>query len=150
MRGRLHEVLAVLAAEPATLVHGDFRIENVVFDVAPEPGRPLIIDWQAVGRGHGAVDVAQIIALSLDPATRRAAEDHLLDRYAAAVRAVAGVAVSRDDLYEAYRLALVFPFAIGIAQTDMDTAQAGSDPGIWVTRAGEAVADHGLPAWLSA
>ena len=146
--GRMADVIKHLSSGPVTLVHGDYRIDNVMFDLPPDPQRPLIIDWQAIAVGHGVFDVAQLIALSLEPATRRAVERELLERYAASGENESGASVSRDDLYEAYRLALTFPLAVGIAQSDMDTQQAGSDTEIWVQRASEAVADHGLPDWL--
>lgn len=146
--GHMAEVFAQFMTGTVTIVHGDFRIDNVLFDLPPEPVRPLIIDWQAIAVGQGVFDAAQLIALSLEPATRRHAERDLLDRYARGVEAESGVTVSRDDLYEAYRLALAFPLALGIAQSDMDTQQAGSDTAIWVQRASAAVADNGLPDWI--
>jgi hypothetical protein len=146
--GRMADVLKHFTTGDVTLVHGDFRIDNVLFDLPPDPARPLIIDWQAVAIGTGVFDAAQLIALSLDPDTRRQSERSLLDGYAGAVEKASEMAVDRDELFEAYRLALAFPLAVGIAQSDMDTHQAGSDTAIWVHRASEAVADHGLPDWL--
>jgi hypothetical protein len=84
---------------PATLVHGDFRLDNMLFGTA-EGGPPLaVVDWQTVGLGAGAGDVAYFLGASLLPEVRRAHEDALLRDYHAQL-AAAGV---RDYSFERFR-----------------------------------------------
>jgi Ecdysteroid kinase-like family len=59
------ELARRLALAPRTLLHGDLRLDNLLFagDVAhPEP---IFIDWQALAPGRGPLDVAYFCAGSL-------------------------------------------------------------------------------------
>ena len=73
-----------LGRPPLTLTHGDMRLDNLFFSSQPS-GALTIIDWQMVGAGRGAVDVARFIALSLTTEQRRADEKRLLETYHAAL-----------------------------------------------------------------
>jgi aminoglycoside phosphotransferase (APT) family kinase protein len=64
-----------------TVVHGDFRLDNMLFGT-PAGGRPLtVVDWQTVGLGPGPRDVAYFLGNALAPETRRSCERGLLARY---------------------------------------------------------------------
>ena len=63
------------------LVHGDYRLDNMLFG---EPGadRPLtVVDWQTVTRGPALTDVAYFIGCALPEALRRNDYDALLAAY---------------------------------------------------------------------
>ena len=47
-------LLAAFGQMPTTLVHFDFRADNLFFDT---DGSVVVIDWQAISRGGGAADV---------------------------------------------------------------------------------------------
>ncbi|HAB58179.1 MAG: hypothetical protein CL433_11450 [Acidimicrobiaceae bacterium] len=64
---------------PRTILHGDFRLDNLFF--APDGSLAAIIDWQTVNRGPGVLDVAYFIAGSLPPDTPEAVIDGLLRGY---------------------------------------------------------------------
>ncbi|MGV0718260.1 aminoglycoside phosphotransferase family protein [Mycolicibacterium sp. XJ662] len=70
-----------LMAEPTrfAVMHGDYRLDNMLFD----PGRERIsvVDWQTVGIGLPARDLAYFTATSLLPETRSAIEKDLVRRY---------------------------------------------------------------------
>lgn len=59
------ETLAPLASAPATLIHGDMHLDNVLFR---DDTTPVILDWAHLSRGPSALDVAPFLAgsLSLD------------------------------------------------------------------------------------
>ncbi|MBK9613098.1 MAG: DUF1679 domain-containing protein [Dehalococcoidia bacterium] len=64
---------------PETLVHGDYRPDNLFFGA---PAAPLVAcDWQSPGKATGVVDAAYFITGSMEPADRRKHEDDLLRRY---------------------------------------------------------------------
>jgi len=63
--------------EPATIVHGDFRADNLLFG----GGRPVVLDWQTAGFGAGTSDLAYFLASSLPVAARRRYEEVLVRRY---------------------------------------------------------------------
>ena len=77
---------AYLAEEAASdrvhgLVHGDYRLDNMLFG---EPGadRPLtVVDWQTVTWGSAMTDVAYFLGCALTVAARREHYDTLLRAY---------------------------------------------------------------------
>ncbi|QYK40958.1 MAG: phosphotransferase [Paracoccaceae bacterium] len=72
---------------PATLVHRDAHLENVLFT---RDGAALWLDWQMAGWGAGATDLAYFLAASLPPDARRQSEDALVAAWHAEL-AAAGV-----------------------------------------------------------
>ncbi len=64
-----------------TLVHGDFRVDNLLF--APD-GSVTVVDWQTVAMGSPFADLAYLIGTSFaDPSARAEAERSLFDLYCA-------------------------------------------------------------------
>ncbi len=49
---------ARLRQAPYTIQHGDFRPDNILFDVQGEGGTLAVVDWQTVILGPAAIDVA--------------------------------------------------------------------------------------------
>lgn len=66
---------------PRTVQHGDFRLDNVLFDVNGGAHPMATLDWQTVGVGYGAVDVAYFLSAALDPDVRRQHETRLVRGY---------------------------------------------------------------------
>lgn len=63
------------------LVHGDYRLDNLLFG-APGAQRPLtVVDWQTVTWGPALTDVAYFLGSALAPEVRRAHYDDLLATY---------------------------------------------------------------------
>ena len=85
------------STEPLTLVHADYRIDNMLF----HDGRVTIIDWQTAMRAPAAMDVSCFIATSLQIDERRTAEAGLIDRYLGALEG-RGVAVDRTWFLRSY------------------------------------------------
>ncbi|WP_338424397.1 phosphotransferase [Sphingopyxis kveilinensis] len=93
-----------LAREPAArmIVHGDLRIDNILF--APGGAPCWLVDWQTLGRGSGATDLAYLVGTSIaDPAERAAADRPAFDQWIAALRA-RGIAPDPDALWADYRV----------------------------------------------
>jgi hypothetical protein len=67
---------------PATLMHGDFRLDNLLFDGRPDP---LVVDWQGVGRAPGVHDLAYFLAGTLPEHTTPEQEIALVRAYHAAL-----------------------------------------------------------------
>ncbi|MDY6995058.1 MAG: phosphotransferase [Actinomycetota bacterium] len=97
---------AYMAAEadrdgPRGLIHGDYRLDNMLFG---EPGadRPLtVVDWQTVTWGPAFTDVAYFLGCALPIAARREHYDALLSAYTDALGPDSGV--SLDDVREGVR-----------------------------------------------
>ncbi len=81
---------AYLAEEAADnrihgLIHGDYRLDNMLFG-APGADRLLtVVDWQTVTWGPALTDLAYFLGCALPPADRRNCYDALLSAYHAAL-----------------------------------------------------------------
>lgn len=91
---------------PDTVVHGDFRLDNLLFRAEPDVGPArcvTVADWQTVRRGPGLEDVAYLIGTSFaDADVRRAHERDLVARYHRALTGY-GVDLPFDDCWTEYR-----------------------------------------------
>ena len=111
---------AYLAAEAAAdrvhgLVHGDYRLDNMLFG---EPGadRPLtVVDWQTVTWGPAMTDVAYFLGCALPDDVRRDNYDALLRAYHDALRPDA--ALSLDDVREGVRRQSFFGVMMAIVSS---------------------------------
>ena len=106
LRGRLHLVAAAFEAPPHAILHGDPRVANFLFagDGDGDDGAALV-DFEAVGVGRPALDLAAFVAASLATGVRRTLEGELLRTYHAQLGA-RGVACDFDALVTDYRKAV--------------------------------------------
>lgn len=87
---------------PTTVVHGDYRLDNLLF-ATPAGGPPVTaVDWQTPGHASPVGDLSYFCGAGLVPEDRREHEAALLDAYAGALGAH-GVAIESDWLWEQYR-----------------------------------------------
>ena len=97
-----------LAESPRTIMHGDYRLDNLFF-ATPEGGDPLaVVDWQIMSRGRGAFDVAYFMTGTLRPEERKAKEMDLLRMYHGILteRGVRGY--DFDQFFQDYRASILF------------------------------------------
>lgn len=90
--------------ERFALVHGDYRLDNLLFD-ADDPPVVTAVDWQTVNLGLPARDLAYFIATGFDPGARRAVEDDLVATYHQRLTAQGVTGYSLDDCRRDYRFA---------------------------------------------
>ena len=69
------------ATSPFTVQHGDYRLDNILFDIQGGARPMATLDWQTVGVGPGATDVAYFLSAGLDADLRRANEQDLIRLY---------------------------------------------------------------------
>ncbi|MBE1528819.1 hypothetical protein GGC65_003275 [Sphingopyxis sp. OAS728] len=102
--GIVERIDAYLSRQTAarTIVHGDLRIDNILF--APDGESCWLVDWQTLGRGSGATDLAYLVGTSIaDPFERAAADRPAFDHWIAALRQ-RGVNPDPDALWTDYRV----------------------------------------------
>lgn len=98
--------------ELLTIVHGDFRIDNMLFG-GPD-GRVAVLDWQTLSPGHPLSDVSYLIGTSVaDPAVRRAEEENLVRHYHTRMTEL-GVDLDWDDVWTNYRMFASTGFVMAI------------------------------------
>ena len=120
----LPKLLSSMVIGPNTLCHGDFRADNLLFN---ENDEPVVIDFQLLGSGTGAYDIAYFVTQSLTPEIASKYEQQLFDQWVKALIAYGAPKdlVDRDALWKHYRTAALFCLAYPvIASRGMDL----SDP----------------------
>jgi len=84
--------------ERFSLLHGDYRADNLLFD--PDRTRVTVVDWQTLAVGLPARDLSYFLATSLSPDDRVAHEQELVGVYQ---RALAGHGVQDYDAETAWQ-----------------------------------------------
>ncbi len=88
-----------------SLLHGDYRLDNILFD--RENCHVTVVDWQTLGIGLPARDLAYFAATSLEPRLRSAIEEDLVEVYH---RTLCSYGVAGYDLrtcWQDYRLGML-------------------------------------------
>jgi hypothetical protein len=105
---RVVQIMGQLSGKPYTIMHGDYRLDNLFF-ATPEGGDPLtVIDWQIISRGRGIFDVAYFMTGTLPVEERRAKEMDLLRLYHETLVAHGVTDYPLDQLMQDYRAAILF------------------------------------------
>ncbi len=119
---------AYLSRDPAvrTLVHGDLRIDNILF--APDGAACWLVDWQTLGRGSGAADLAYLVGTSIaDPFERAAADRPAFDHWIAALRRH-GVNPDPTALWDDYRVGALSGYFMAVfASMNVERTERGDE-----------------------
>jgi aminoglycoside/choline kinase family phosphotransferase len=86
------------ASGPVTVLHGDFRADNLLFG---DTG-VTVVDWQTVSIGPALSDVSYFLGVSLPVSTRRDTEKELLEHYRCHL-SQHGLPLSWDECWDGYR-----------------------------------------------
>jgi hypothetical protein len=109
-----------LAAEAASgraqgLVHGDYRLDNMLFGQPGADRLLTVVDWQTVGWGPAMTDVAYFLGCALPNEVRRDHYDALLRAYHEALGPDAPI--SLDDVREGVRRQSFFGVVMAIVSS---------------------------------
>lgn len=91
-------------AGPATLLHGDFRGDNMMLD---DNGALSIIDFQITGVGAGIYDVGYFMAQSVESDIRKANDERVVRLYCDTLEAE-GINVDYDSILATYKMGFAF------------------------------------------
>lgn len=86
-----------------SIVHGDFRLDNLLFDIKGGAEDIAVLDWQTVAAGNPLTDIGYFMGTGIGDTLRRAHEGELLDLYCAEMSA-RGVPLSREAVWDDYVL----------------------------------------------
>ena len=104
---------------PRCLIHNDFRPDNMLF-LPEDSARPVVVvDWQTVGVGCGASDIAYYLGTAFDAESRRAVEQGLFARYREGLLARGISATETDALWPACTRAAIAGFNMGVTASMM-------------------------------
>jgi len=94
-----------------TLVHGDYRTANILFDDRPDgTTEPIVFDWQATTSIGFANDISHFLHSSFEVETRRKLEGPLVDEYYETLLTGGVSDLSRADFENQIREALLSLF----------------------------------------
>jgi hypothetical protein len=150
IRGSFDQVIDHLGTPPLTLVHGDFRADNLFVDVA-NLQRPLVVlDWQIAYQCRGVFDVAYLLGGSLQIDDRRRVESVLLSRYHEALCRAGVSGYSLDDCIADYRWSLMYAtlYPIDAGSFELPTDAMRNMVEQWARRFFTAVVDLDCTALL--
>lgn len=86
-----------------TIVHRDFRLDNLLFTQTATGTQVKVVDWQTASISAGLTDVAYFVGASFDPQQRREVEVELVQQYHNGLERH-GVSISWSDVWDQYRL----------------------------------------------
>ena len=130
--------------DPVTMIHGDFRLDNLFFLA---DGTVAVIDWQMSMRAPGQTDLVYFCANNLGVEMRREHESALINRYVAGLHN-AGVptnAVTVDSVRRGYLEGLLFyamSFGASLLSIDPANTRGAALFDALVRRTFTAVDDH--------
>jgi len=114
---RLPAALTAMAQDrssPLTLQHGDFRLDNILFDIQGGARRMGTLDWQTLTLGPGVTDVAYFLSAGLSPDVRRAHERDLVAGYHTELLRLGVKDFSLDECWRDYRRFAVHGVLMGV------------------------------------
>ena len=85
-----------------TIIHGEPRVDNIMFEHGEGGVRACLIDLQQITLGDPVFDLAYFLSGSIDPVDRAACERRLVAEHASALHAV-HPAYDPEDAWERYR-----------------------------------------------
>jgi hypothetical protein len=102
-----------------SLVHVDYRLDNLLIDESSSPPRITAVDWQSITLGNPLADVAYFMGAGLLPELRREAEPAIVRAYHEAL-AKAGVdGYDWDQCWSDYRKGTFAGFAVTVIASMM-------------------------------
>lgn len=138
------EVWSLGRRERFGLVHGDYRLDNLMFP--PDGGAGVVaLDWQTLSLGLPARDLAYVVGTSLSPADRRATEVDLVTAYHQALMTYGVNDYDREQCWSDYRFAMIQGPLVGVFGCAYGTRTERGDEmfAAMVTRACTAIRELG-------
>ena len=84
------------------IIHGDFRLDNILFDINGGAEPMATLDWQTLAAGDPLVDVGYFMGAGIAPDLRRSHEAQLLALYRAELARHGGPQLSDQAMHEGY------------------------------------------------
>jgi aminoglycoside/choline kinase family phosphotransferase len=103
---------------PRSIVHTDFRLDNLFFDGPTDD--VALIDWQLTTSGSAVYDISYLLGQSMDREVRRRHEQDLLRLWYDALLANGVSDYSYDEAWDGYRRSALVNLVIPVSLADMD------------------------------
>jgi len=119
-------------ADHRTLWHGDFRLDNMLFDVQDGAVPLAVVDWQSTAAAPGIIDVSYFLGNSLEAPERADHERALVSEYHRRLVADGVDGYSAEQCWREYQahalygLVLTIPVSLGVEATERGDAMFGA------------------------
>ena len=147
----MRDLHRMMGERTQTLVHGDVRLDNVMFGQDPDQHPIVLIDWQAIMVSNPMQDVAYMLSQSMDTDLRRTHEEELIQYYRDRVTelGVEGYSIeqARADYDVAVLWIMCYPLIIG-GVCDPANKRGRALAEVVLSRSTQTVTDRNLLALL--
>lgn len=100
--------------KPFSLVHIDYRLDNLLIDGSSSPPTVTAVDWQSLTVGSPLTDVAYFLGAGMLPEARRSCEESIVGAYHEALLRAGVEDFDRDDCWIAYRRGVFSGFMVTV------------------------------------
>ncbi len=100
--------------DPFSLIHIDYRLDNILIDSTTTPPEVAVVDWQSITLGNPLTDVAYFLGAGMLPEDRRRSEDLLVRRYHHDICSAIDRPFSWEDCWSNYRLSTFAGFSVTV------------------------------------
>lgn len=130
---------------PRTLIHGDYRLDNILFDIQGGSRRMGTLDWQTLALGAGVTDATYFLSAGLSPELRRMHERDLIKTYHDELVRLGVRGYGFDQCWRDYRRTAVHGVLMGVfSAMAVERTERGDALFLKMTRGGCLQAlDHG-------
>lgn len=101
-------------SEPFSLIHIDYRLDNLLIDEAVSPPAVTVVDWQSITLGNPMTDVGYFIGAGLLPEVRRPIEADLVRDYHERLLTAGIEGYGWTQCWEDYRRATFAGFSVTV------------------------------------
>jgi hypothetical protein len=142
---------AWIATPPLTVVHGDFRMDNLFFGRTPDDAPMAAVDWQGALRAKGIQDIGYLLGGSIEIDVRRAHERDLIATWVDTLRHRGVKDYSVDQAWHDYVRSILYQWTVTVVIAG--TLDPSNERGrAWMTRMVErhatAMVDHDVISLL--
>lgn len=140
-----------LVQHPYTLIHGDFRMDNLMFGTKPNHSALAAIDFQGALRCKGIQDVAYLLSHNMDVTECRANERRLVELWRATLEANGVSGYTTEQAWDDYKRAVLYlwVYAVVIAGTlDPSNERGKAFMSAMIIRSSAAIRDLDLLALI--
>jgi hypothetical protein len=142
LRTHIIQIANLIEPAPRTIIHGDFRLDNMFFSGDGAACALTAFDWQIASKGRGVFDVAYFLASCLEPDVRRAHEMRLLHLWHDIVSARDRIGYTFEQALHDYRLCVLYAHVytvIGLGSLDFANERGMALFRAWLRRRTAAV-----------
>jgi hypothetical protein len=116
--------------DPLVVIHGDYRLDNMLFGTVPGTPAISVLDWQACRLGPPLLDHSIFLGSCMSTEDRRANESDLLRGYHDGLVAAGVRDFTFADCMDSYRISALYPFLLTVSMS-LFFAHTDRDREVW-------------------